>query len=107
MLQSEQQFQFPGLSKGTHLLTSHVDCCEIQIGHTVKYIGKNWNGPKHGSIGTICGKRISAATVQLLSGVKWTIPYSMLAKYDESEFQPITSVAQIHKFDSQSINNIK
>ena len=89
MLKTGQQFSFHQLSKENNFINTHVDCCEVQIGHTVQYIGKNWNGPQQGSIGTVYAKRISTANVKLLNGVKWTIPYSMLAKYDGNDTNTI------------------
>ena len=92
MLKNGEQFSFPEFPKNPEIKDSHVNCCEVQVGHTVQFIGKNWNGPKLGSIGTICAKRVSTATVQLINGVKWTIPYSMLAAYDSSNAMELSLV---------------
>ena len=84
MLKNGEQFSFPEFPKSPQIMNSQVNCCEVQVGHTVQYIGKNWNGPELGAIGTICAKRVSTATVQLINDVKWTIPYSMLVIYNET-----------------------
>ena len=85
MLKHKQQFSLPDFFENITKNNSQVDCCEIQIGHTVRYIGKNWNGPQQGSIGKICAKRVSTAKVELSNGVKWPLPYSMLEAYNEND----------------------
>ena len=75
---SSPQLPMPGMP--TRMLhASTANCCTVEQGQQVLYIGDIIGGPRYGSCGTVKEIRLHKAVVDMGRSGTWHIPYYFLS----------------------------